>query len=86
LYSSDHSDQGRFGANKAQADRRNLDRRNSCLAALFASFSERPEIARWRGHLKIASAKKKTAIFRPALHCSAVVKILVDASTLIEKD
>jgi hypothetical protein len=36
-------------------------------------------------YLKIASAKK-TAIFRPVPHCSAVVKILVDASTLIEKD
>jgi len=37
-------------------------------------------------YLKIASAKKKIAIFGPALHCPAVVKILVDASTLIEKD
>jgi hypothetical protein len=37
-------------------------------------------------YLKIALAKKKTAIFRPAPYCSAGVKILVDASMLIEKD
>jgi acyl-CoA hydrolase len=38
------------------------------------------------GISKIVSAKKKTAIFRPVPHCPAVVKILVDVSTLIEKD
>src|SRR4051794_13238617 len=64
-----------------------LDRRNTCLRR--RPLHRSPSARRLRDGAVSqdrVSQKRKTAIFRLVPHCSAVVKILVDASTLVEKD